>query len=104
MKEQVPDEAREFFRSGYPDMQSLEQNIAAAEGAGYKLLATYTLPPETWVDGYYDILEPRAKALLEHPDASVRGFAVETVREIEVFQRCEDSYGYVFYALQRGVT
>jgi hypothetical protein len=53
------------------------------------------------VDGYYDILAPRAKALLDHPDPSVRVFAAETVREIEVFQCSEDSYGYVFYILQR---
>ena len=32
---------------------------------------------------------------------SVMDFAAETVREIEVFECCEDSYGYVFYVLQR---
>ena len=101
LKEQAPDAVREFFRSGYPDMQSVSHNIAVAESAGYKLLTTYTLPRQTWVDGYYDVLAPRAKALLDHPDPSVRDFAAETVREIEVFQRSEDSYGYVFYVLQR---
>jgi hypothetical protein len=53
------------------------------------------------VDGYYDILAPRTKALLDHPETSVRDFAAETAREIEVFQCSEDSYGYVFYVLQR---
>lgn len=101
LREQVPDAVREFFQSGYPDMQPVHQNIAAAENAGYKMLATYTLPRETWVDGYYDILEPRAKALVNHIDPSVRDFAVETVKEIEIFRCSEDSYGYVFYVLQR---
>ena len=87
--------------SGYPDMRSVQQNIEVATNAGYKLLTTYTLPRETWVDDYYEILSPRAKALLDHPAPSVREFAAETVREIEVFQRSEDSYGYVFYVLQR---
>jgi serine/threonine-protein kinase HipA len=54
-----------------------------------------------WVEGYYDVLGPRARALLEHPSAPVREFAAETVREIEIFQRAEDSYGYVFYVLRR---
>lgn len=102
LKGRVPDAVRDFFRSGYPDMQSEEDNRAAAERAGYKVLTTYTLPREAWVDGYYDILAPRAKALLDHPDRSVRDFAAETVREIEIFQVSEDSYGYVFYVLQRG--
>ena len=100
LKEQAPDPVTEFFRSGYPGMQSLQQNMAVAERAGYTVLRTDILPREAWVDGYYDILAPRARALLNHPDKSVREFAVETVREIEVFQYSEDSYGYVFYVLQ----
>jgi SAM-dependent methyltransferase len=102
LREQAPDVAREFFRSGYPAMQSVQRNAAAAERAGYTVLATYTLPREAWVDGYYDVLGPRAKGLLEHPDPSVRDLAAETVREVEVFELSEGSYGYVFYVLQRG--
>jgi ribosomal protein S18 acetylase RimI-like enzyme/trans-aconitate methyltransferase len=97
----APAEVREFFRSGYPDMRSVPENIAIAEAAGYRLLATHTLPRHTWVDGYYDVLGPRAQALLDHPDPGVREFAAETVREIDVFSRSEDSYAYVFYVLER---
>jgi len=53
------------------------------------------------VDGYYDILEPRAKVLVDHPDPAVREFAVEIVKEVEIVRCSEDSYGYVFYLLQR---
>src|SRR5262249_514076 len=101
LKEQAPDAVRGFFRSGYPDMQPVQHNMAVAERAAYKVLTTYPLPRQAWVEGYYDILAPRAKALLDHPDPAVRDFASETVREIEVFQCSEDSYGYVFYVLQR---
>jgi hypothetical protein len=31
----------------------------------------------------------------------VRAFAAETMREIEIFGLSEESYGYVFYVLQR---
>lgn len=101
LKEEVPDVVRGFFRSGYPDMRSIQQNIAVAEDAGYKVLATYTLPKDSWIENYYDILEPRAKALANHPAASVRDFATETIREIEIFGVSEESYGYVFLVLQR---
>ena len=74
---------------------------ASAEQAGYRVLTTSRLPKEAWVEGYYDVLEPRAKALVDHPDASVRDFAIETVKEIEIFHCSEDTYGYVFYVLQR---
>jgi hypothetical protein len=81
-------------------MRTVPQNVAVAEQAGYKVLTTHTLPQETWVDGYYDILAPRARALLSHSDPVVREFAAETVREIEVFHCSGGSYGYVFFVLQ----
>ena len=99
--DKIPGAVREFFISGYPEMQSVEQNIQTAEEAGYQLFNTYTLPKQTWVKDYYDILEPRAKSLLSHSDVAVRDFAIETLKEIETFQIAEDSYGYVFYVLQR---
>jgi SAM-dependent methyltransferase len=101
LREQVPDAVREFFRLGYPEMQSVPQNISAAETAGYKIFNTYTLPKEAWVKDYYDVLEPRAKSLANHSDVAVRNFAVETLKEIETFKISEESYGYVFYVLQR---
>jgi SAM-dependent methyltransferase len=101
LKEQAPDAVRAFFRSGYPDMRSVPDNIAVAGSAGYEALTTHTLPRRAWVDGYYDVLAPRAKALLDHPDHAVRAFAAETVREIEAFECSEGSYGYVFYVLRR---
>ena len=82
-------------------MQSVEQNIQTAEETGYELFNTYTLPKETWVKNYYDILEPRAKSLLNHSDVAVRNVADATLKEIETFKISEDSYGYVFYVLQR---
>jgi len=56
--------------------------------------------PQAWVEGYYDILKIRAKTLADHPDSSVRDLAVETLKEIEIFECSEDSYGYVFYVLR----
>jgi hypothetical protein len=103
LREQIPDAVREFFRSGYPDMQSVSQNIAMAEEAGYKIFNTYTLPKAAWMKDYCNVLEPRAKSLLNHSDVSVREFAGETLKEIETFKNSEDSYGYVFYVLQRSM-
>ena len=101
LRDKIPEAVREFFRSGYPEMQSVPQNISAAETAGYKIFNIYTVPKEAWVKDYYDVLEPRAKSLVNHPDVAVRDFAIETLKEIETFKISEDSYGYVFYVLQR---
>lgn len=101
LREQVPDAVREFFRRGYPDMRSVAEILAIAERSGFKVLSNYTLPEKAWVEDYYDILEPRAKALCAHSDRAVREFAEETIREIEAFRVSEISYGYVFLVLQR---
>ena len=101
LKENAPAPVKAFFETGYPDMRSVQENITVVRDAGYTLLSTHTLPRDAWVDGYYDILLPRAKDLLDHPDSSVRDFAADTVREIEVFALSEGSYGYVFYLLER---
>jgi SAM-dependent methyltransferase len=100
-EDKIPDAVSSFFRSGYPEMRSVPQNIAIAEEAGYKIFNTYTLPNEAWVKDYYDVLEPRAKSLMNHSDVAVRDFAAETLKEIETFKIAEDSYGYVFFVLQR---
>lgn len=102
LKEDAPGDVREFFRTGYPAMRSVADNVAAARAAGYALRGIHVLPREAWVEGYYDVLGPKAQALLDHPDPAVRELAADVVREIEVFAQADDSYGYVFYTLQRG--
>jgi hypothetical protein len=102
LQDEAPDAVTQFFRVGCAAMQSVPGNVTVAENAGYKVLATQVLPREAWIDGYYEILASRAQALLDHPEAEVREYAAETVREIDVFNHSEDSYGYVFYVLQHG--
>ena len=51
LRDKIPDVVMEFFRSGYPEMQSVPQNIATAEEAGYKIFNIHTLPQEAWVEG-----------------------------------------------------
>ncbi len=82
-------------------MQSIEDNIATVEQAGYRVLTTHTLPPQAWTDGYYDVLGPRARQMLDDPDPAVRALAADTLREIETFEQSDGSYGYVFYVGQR---
>lgn len=101
ISEAAPAIARDFFRTAYPDMKPTADNIKLADAIGYRVLGTHTLPPEAWIEGYYEALEPRAAALIGHKDLAVRSFAQETLKEIEIFNSAGGSYGYVFYLLQR---
>ncbi len=97
----IPSAVKEFFASVYPDMYTIEQICKIAETAGYQVLETFILPDETWEKDYYDILETRAKSLLDHPDSSVIDFATDIIKEIEIFHGYKESYGYTFFILQR---
>lgn len=97
----IPAAVREYFRTGYPDMRTVKQNLAIARDAGYKVLGTHLLSREAWIDGYYDKLEPLANSLLRHPEASVRNFAQETLTGIRVFDSAAGNYAYVFYILEK---
>ena len=99
--DKIPDAVTEFFRSGYPEMQSVEQNIETAEEAGYELLNASPITKETWVKDCYDILEPRRNCSLVTPMRR-QGLRCRVSKEImETLKIAEDSYGYVFYVLQR---
>jgi hypothetical protein len=85
-------------------LRSLPQHrfgVVVDAGCGAGRQTSYTLPKEAWVKDYYDVLEPRAKSLVNHSDVAVREFAIATLKEIETFKISEDRYGYVFYVLQR---
>jgi SAM-dependent methyltransferase len=101
LTEDRPQDVNDYFRVAYPDMRPVPENLRAAVSAGYRVLFTRALPPSAWRTGYYDMLRPRARALLAHEDPSVRALAQETLDEIAVFERSRGSYGYVFYALER---
>ena len=98
----IPEVVKVFFSVAYPEMQHTDQNIRVAENSGYKVLNTYTLPNSAWEENYYDILEEKALKFSSHPETAVREFADYTLEEIQIFRRSANSYGYVFYVLQRG--
>ncbi len=100
-RESVPADVRQFFANEYPDMRSVDETLSVIRQTGYDILGTHTLPGSAWTEGYYDILGPRARALLNHPDESVRAMAAGTMEEIRVFDRSEGSYVYIFLILQK---
>jgi SAM-dependent methyltransferase len=96
-----PTEAATFFRAGYPGMAGIEQNLGRARAAGFDVVDHFALPPEAWWDEYYAPLEQRMTELAPEADPELAAVIAETRREIELYRRHGDSYGYVFYLLRR---
>ncbi len=98
-----PPEAAAFWADVYPDMTDLEGNTARLTAAGYELLHSFVLRPSDWWDEYFTPLLKRIECLRENAPGNVGlAPAIEaTEREIEMYRRYGESFGYVFYLARR---
>jgi serine/threonine-protein kinase HipA len=96
-----PRAAAAFFRAGYPGMAGIGENLQRARAAGFDAIDHFTLPPEAWWDEYHTPLQERMANLAPEADPELAHVIAETRREIELYRRHADSYGYVCYLLRR---
>ena len=98
-----PPEAAAFWQREYPQIDSVPANCRKAEAAGFQVVDTFALPSPDWWQDYYDPLRRRIETL--RPEAAewpeLAAVIEGTEREIELFERFGNSYGYVFYLCQR---
>ena len=84
-------------------MTTVEGNAKSAADCGYELLDSFTLPQSAWWDEYYAPLTERMARLRQKGDVTpaLAAFLDETDREIAMFHRYGDSFGYVFYLMRK---
>jgi ubiquinone/menaquinone biosynthesis C-methylase UbiE len=97
----VPDKLKAFWDSAYPQIQDIEANIADIRSAGYQPVAHFTLPESAWWD-YYRAIEKRVMLMKEkYKNNSCALEVLEAeMREIDLYRRYSDCYGYVFFVAQ----
>ena len=95
-----PAEAAAFFAAGYPGMAGIAANLERARSAGFDPLDHFTLPPAAWWDEFYAPLQERMAQLAPDADPALAAVIDDTRREIDLYRRHGDSYGYVFYLLR----
>lgn len=97
-----PQPILDFWLEEYPNLQSIEANLALVKNFGYLPLAHFILPEAAWWQHYYIPLEARLKQLqAQYADSPDAQKVIEShCYEIELYRRYSDYYGYVFYILQ----
>ena len=97
-----PHECREFWDVEYPAIRSIDANRAAVRRCGYELVGDFRLPASAWWDDYYlPICRNLESFRKRHPgDEAAATVAAQTEREIEMFRRYSDAYGYVFFVMR----
>ena len=92
-----PEEARAFWAEAYPAMGGVADAAAAAEAAGWRVMALERLETAAWSRSFYGPLAERVAALAQRPDMAE---AVAAARaEMRLFARTGWAWGYVYLAL-----
>ena len=90
---------REFW-SAYPAMRSAGATAAAAEAAGYEVLAVRQLPESDWEDEYHVPMAARLAELAGRPDVDPAALAAHRA-EIDLRRDHAAEYAYWAYVLRR---
>ncbi|MCK6265793.1 methyltransferase domain-containing protein [Vibrio sp. ZSDE26] len=92
------EEVSKFWASEYPDIQTIATRLEQIKTAGYEVVHHFSLNQQSWQD-YWLPLKKRIKSLTTSmPDsAAVKDIA----KEVEIYQRYLDEFGYQMFVLQR---
>jgi SAM-dependent methyltransferase len=95
-----PSAAARDFWAEYPEMRDEAATVAAAEAAGYEVLATRLLPESDWWDEYYVPLERRIDGWGDADPETAAALAANRA-EVELRRDHPGDYGYTGYVLRR---
>lgn len=108
LRKDLPKELVSFIEMMYAGLEgsmvrSVEDNIEIAKKLGFEVIDSFILPKTSWWTNYYLPIEAKLPALkAKHEDESEALQYLEAEeKEIEIFRKYSDYYGYAFYVLQK---
>jgi ubiquinone/menaquinone biosynthesis C-methylase UbiE len=103
LKNNPPQQLVKYWKKEYPGMKSMKENLAIINQAGFTEIAHFILPERAWWDEFYTPLEERAQILQKKYNGNTKKLQVvnETLKEIELYRKFPEWYGYVFYIMQK---
>jgi SAM-dependent methyltransferase len=102
-KPEPPAELEAFWAGQYPAIRELPALEAAIAHCGYHVLGHFPLPRSSWWDEYYAPLQRNIVEFRERHrgEAEAAEIADEAQREIDIWQRYAEFYGYEFFVIRR---
>jgi SAM-dependent methyltransferase len=103
LRDDPPRELADFWKAGYPAIRSISENLAAIRDCGYETSGHFVLPASSWWDSYYMPVMERVARLKEKylGDAEAEGILDLETKEIDLFRKYSEYYGYVFFVMKR---
>jgi SAM-dependent methyltransferase len=99
----LPKPLKKFWDEGYPDIKDIKSNISLIQNEGFHLLSHFTLPKSSWIDNFYSPMEKRIKELKKkyHDKKIALQVFEECEKEIKIFNKYSDYFGYEFFVMQK---
>ncbi len=97
--EERPSEIDLFWKDAYPGIDTIPNKIAQMQRAGYIPVATFILPEICWTENFYVPQVVAQESFLKNyeGDRTVEEFIANERREVQLYYKYKDYYGYVFY-------
>lgn len=94
-----PAEAVNWWAEAYPAMADVATNLDRMRRAGWEPLGSFALPSAAWRENYYGPMRERLPRMRHRhaDDPTALAIIDEAEAEMELFERHEQAYGYVFY-------
>ncbi|MBN2007833.1 class I SAM-dependent methyltransferase [candidate division KSB1 bacterium] len=97
----IPAELAAFWRSEYPAIKTLDENLNMIKQSGYRIVDHFTLSEQTWWDSYYTPLEDKVRLYENHMFSDDEIAFINTLKnEIDLFRKFGSIYGYEYFIMQ----
>jgi len=98
-----PREVRDHWNGEYPEIATAPEKIRVLESAGYDLMGYLILPPDSWIESYYEPTAERIPAFLDRHAGVPEAAEVATMdrQEAELYRRYQDWFSYGFYVARK---
>lgn len=88
----------DYWKTNYPAMKTIEENIKIVQDAGFKVVKTIVLDKDGWMDYYYT---PMKELIAKTHDKKLLEIVQSEKSEIEIYEKNWQSYSYVFYICRK---
>lgn len=94
-----PAEIQDFWMAHYTEIDTVPNKVAQMQHAGYVPVATFLLPENCWTEHYFAPCCKIQEAFVKkyRDNRTVEEFIAGQRREMELYDKYKEFYGYVFY-------
>ena len=98
-----PAEINDFWMDAYPEIDTIPNQVARVQKAGYVPVATFILPENCWTEHYFDRKEAAREIFLGKyaGNKAAEDFMALQPLEEELYRKYKEFYGYVFFIAKK---